>query len=375
MPLQSVALLTLAAALVLASLPAAADRVPPQATRPDGSPNRAVWMARGTFGVMTHYLIKPKGETAEERAADLNRTVDAFDVDAYVKQIEETGASWVIFTLGQTTGCLCSPNAYLDARIAGVTPRRDLVTELGARLHKAGKRLILYIPSEENSEPMIREALASGTPGYADRYFEFLRTYALQFGKLCDGWWFDSCGPHPDEYWRKWIAALRAGNPDAVVAFSGAEFCCGGPIDPICKLEDYHAGEIHLLEDGRIRRDFLPPGGDIVVVDGKLRKRGQEARTYMPDGPFIGGVQWHGLLPIDLTFNPAVPNQFCHYTDKELFAFVDAVKAVGGALTINVPIEIAHGRIPTDTHAQLVRLGKWLRRAGAGPAAALTGRP
>ena len=54
---------------------------------------------------------------------------------------------------------------------------------------------------------------------------------------------------------------------------------------------------------------------------------------------------------------------------------MDAVKAVGGALTINVPIEIAHGRIPTDTHAQLVRLGKWLRRAGAGPAAALTGRP
>jgi hypothetical protein len=348
--------------LAMAAAEPGAGSAAPLAVRPDGSPNRAVWMARGSFGVMTHYLIKPKGETPAERTAELNRIVDQFDLDTYIGQFQETGADWLIFTLGQTTGYLCSPNAYLDALESGRTPRRDLVLEIAQRLDRLNKRLILYIPSEQNAEPELQRLLRYGTAGQTQRYFEFLRAYSTKFGPLADGWWFDSCGPHPDAYWLEWMTALRAGNPDTAVAFSGAEFCCGGPINPVCKLEDYHAGEIHLLEDGRIRRDFLPPGGDIVVLEGgKLRLRGQEARTYMPDGQFLDGVQWHALLPLDLTFNPAVPNQFCHYPDAQLFGFAEAVKAIGGALTINVPIDVANGHIPTDSHAQLVRLGKHLR--------------
>ncbi len=66
------------------------------------------------------------------------------------------------------------------------------------------------------------------------------------------------------------------------------------------------------------------------------------------------------LLPSDLTFNPAIPNQFCHYTDKELFEFVRSIKSVGGAITINVPIDVENGHIPEDSHSQLVRLSKSL---------------
>ncbi len=348
--------------LTVASRAGAEERIPAQATRPDGSPNRAEWMAQGGYGIMTHYLLKPQGATPEELTADLNRIVDAFDLDGFIRQVRESGADWLIFTLGQTTGYLCSPNAYLDERAPGLTPRRDIALEIAQRLAKLNKRLILYIPSEQQADPVIKQALNAEADGYAERYFEFLRTYSLKFGRLHHGWWFDGCGPHPDEFWQEWMAALRAGSPDVVVAFSGAEFCCGGPVNPVCKLEDYHAGEIHLLEDGRIRRDFLPPGGDIIVTpDRKLRLRGQEARTYMPDGPFLDGVQWHCLLPLDLTFNPAVPNQFCHYTDKELLAFVRDVKRVGGAITINVPIEVDTGHIPEDSLAALARLGRNLR--------------
>ena len=316
-------------------------------------------MARGTFGMMTHYLLEPKGKTPAEQTADLNRIVDQFDMDHFIRQFQETGADWLIFTLGQTTGYLCSPNATIDGKNPGHTPRRDLALEIARRLKPLNKRLILYFPSDEDADPCVKRALGFGTEGYADRYFEFLRQYSVKFGGLHHGWWFDGCGPHTDDYWNKWLTAARAGNRNAVVAFSGAEFCGGGPIDPVCRLADYHAGEIHLLEDGKIRRDFLPPGGDIVVLPGgKLRKRGQEARYYLPDGPLIDGIQWHGLLPIGWTFNPAVPNQFCHYTDKELFDFVRRIKAVGGAITINVPIDVENGHIPEDSHSQLVRLSK-----------------
>ncbi len=336
-----------------------------ESLRPDGAPNKAAWMAQGSFGVMTHYLLSPEGTTPEEKTADLNRLVDNFDLDAYVAQIEETGADWVIFTLMQGTGFLSSRSEYVDKLQAGISPRRDLIPELGRLLHERGKRLIVYMPSPHTgADPVVKGLIGLGTEGYVERHNELVRELSLKGGKDIDGWWFDSCGPQDDAAWQREMDACRAGNPDAVIAFSGAEFCAAGSIKPLCPIEDYHAGEIHLLEDGKIRTDFVyPPGEDNIVItaERKLRKRGQEAKFYMPEGPFIDNVQWHGLLPIDLTFNPAVPNQYCHYTDKELFKFVDDIKAIGGALTINVPIENENGHIPDDTHSQLVRLGKHLK--------------
>ena len=93
-----------------------------------------------------------------------------------------------------------------------------------------------------------------------------------------------------------------------------------------------------------------------------MQKEGnnEPPRYHMPTSQFIGNVQWHCLLPLDLTFNPAIPNRLCRYSDAELFGFVKAVKSVGGAITINVPLDIANGRIAEDSHAQLVRLSKAL---------------
>lgn len=344
---------------------AALAETPVGTMKPDGTPNRAAWMAQGSFGVMTHYLIAPKGDTPQARTADLNQIVDNFDLDAFMVQFEATGADWLIFTLGQGTGYLSSNNNFIDNLEPGLTPHRDLLAEIGQELHQRGKRMIVYFPGAHTAaDPNVKRLLGLGTAGFAERHNAFLRQTSLALGKNCDGWWFDSCGPQDEAAWRKEMEASQAGNPDSVIAFSGAEFCAsGGNVKPVCPIEDYHAGEIHLLEDGKIRSDFIYPPGEGILVDAacKLRKAGQETKFYLPDSQFIDNVQWHCLLPIDLTFNPAIPNQYCHYTDKELIQFVDAVKAVGGAITINVPIETANGHIPADTHSQLVRLGEYLK--------------
>jgi len=339
-------------------------QTPIKTERPDGSPNLAAWMARGRYGLMTHYLITPKGGTPEQRTADLNRIVDRFDLPAFMRQFDESKAGWLIFTLGQGTGYLSTHNEDLDKLEGGFTPRRDLMTEIGQQLHRRGKKLIIYFPGARTpADPTVKRLLRLGTEGYADRHNDFLRRYSLKLGRLCDGWWFDSCSAQDEAAWRKEMESCRAGNPESVIAFSGAEFCAsGGQIKPLCPIEDYTAGEIHLVEDGKIRTDFIWPPGDGVIISAerKLRKKGQEAKFYMPESQFNDNVQWHGLLPIDLTFNPAIPNQYCHYTDKELFGFVDQVKSVGGAITINVPIETDIGHIPQDTLAQVVRLGNHL---------------
>ena len=51
-----------ALAIALAASPAlAAPTI--KTVKPDGTPNKAAWMAQGTYGMMVHYLIKPQGDT------------------------------------------------------------------------------------------------------------------------------------------------------------------------------------------------------------------------------------------------------------------------------------------------------------------------
>ncbi len=325
--------------------------------KPDGVPNRAAWMAEGRFGMMVHYLPTPPPGSREERQVAADRIVDAFDLTGFMRQFDEARADWLIMPLIQNNGVFISANAVVSTQCELLISRRDLMREIAQQLAQRGKRLILYIPSDSETSIKGRSGVAENN--YRAWYLSMIRAFSEKLGKLHQGWWFDSCGPLPNERWQEWMDSCRAGNPDAAVAFSGAEFCTGGDVMPRCPIEDYHAGEIHVLDGGRIRRDFLVPGGTFTLTpDGAMQRAGHTAHYYMPDGQFIGNVQWHCLLPIDKTFNPAIPDRMCRYSDEELFGFVRAVKKVGGAITINVPINAANGVIPEDSHAQLVRLGR-----------------
>lgn len=330
--------------------------------------NKAAWMAEGSYGVMVHYLITPKGETPEARTADFNRIINGFDVPRFLKQIDESSADWLIFTIGQNTSYYNSPNAFLDSRLPGHTPKRDLVMEIARGMHAQGKRFIAYLPAEVAAPADLHEVFAWSAQDKTEfhrRYTSFVRDYAVKLGKLCDGWWFDGCYPSPPFNaggypWEMWMQASRAGNPDAAVALNDGSFCTGrlGPVTP---LQDYLAGEVHVLEDGKIRTDFVP-GPVQKRGDRKVRGQGQEAVTYyMPASRYVQGVQWHALVPLFLTFNPGIPSELLDYPDEELFRFPREVKSVGGAVTFNVPIG-SDGVIPDKPVAQLKRIEEFVRR-------------
>jgi hypothetical protein len=335
---------------------------PPQST--SERPHRADWLANGSFGMMTHYLPYPKGNTQTERAADLDRIVDSFDIDSFMKQFEQSGADWLIFTIGQNSGYFCSPNPWLDERLPGFTSKRDLLMEIGQRLHSRGKRFIVYISAQAPTlSREVQQAFAWDPNNYTEylkRYLQFLAVYSKKLGKLCDGWWFDGCYPGVVDTWdwNDWIKAVRTGNADTIVAFSDAGFCANR-LKPLTPLEDYHPGEVHMLEHSKIRTDFV--AGDAEVYknkEGYYRVKGKEPTFYMPTSRFIEGVQWHALVPISLTFNPKVPD--CNYSDTELFKFTEDFKSVGGAVTFNLPINGGEGHIPEKNIAQLKRLSKKL---------------
>lgn len=305
--------------------------------------HRAYWLAEGSFGIMVHYLIGPSGTTPEEKTADFDRIVSGFDVDAFIGQFTSTGADWLIFTFGQNTGYYCSPNAWLDRALPGHTSKRDLALEIAVRVHALGKRFIGYLPSEVAGQtPEVHEAFAWNPKDQSEfqcRYTSFVRAYAEKFGPLLDGWWFDGCYEWPVFHnslydWPRWFEAARSGNPGAIVAFNDGSFCIN-KVKPVTLLEDYHAGEVHVLVNSQIKLGHE-----------------KDSALYLPDSQFIEGVQWHALVPVDSTFEGGAPH---HYTDEELQKFLRACKSVKGAVTWNLPIG-QDGKVPEESIAQITRV-------------------
>jgi hypothetical protein len=322
------------------------------ATMPEKK-HRADWMSKGKFGMMVHWLAPGPPPEKGEWINDLNRAVDAFDLDRFLKQFRATGADWLIFTIGQNSGYYASPNATLD-RLAGPghCSRRDLVLEIAQGVHKLGKRFIAYLPAEVNAQSeQIHRAFAWNPADQSEfqrRYTDFLREYAQRFGKRLDGWWFDGCYTWPVFHnslykWDLWCAAARAGNPDAALAFNDGSFCIG-ITKPLTPMQDYLSGETEKLLNGRIRLG-----------------REENAPLYLPESRFAPGTecQWHSLLFIDAFWGHAKPGPMepLLYSDEELFSFVKSCRKVGGAVTLNVGI-YQEGHIGEEAEKQLARLAR-----------------
>ncbi len=329
-------------------------------------PHPADWMAQGSFGMMVHYLVTPDGDDPTARSADLNRTVDGFDLDGFMNQFSETGADWLIFTIGQNTGCYNSPNEVLDVLLPGHTSKRDLVAEIAGRVKGMGKHFISYLPVEMTQQSDDMKQAFGWNPEdqthFLKRYLSFIRAYSVKLGPLNDGWWYDGWAGNLTQGWdpRDWIEASKAGNPKSIVAISDAGFLLGRE-QPVSPLQGYLAGEVHFLYQGKIHYGFVSRSEDLTEApDGTLLLRGEKLKLYMPSSRFVDGVQWHALVPLELTFNPAISNERCHYSDEELTEFVRGCKKVEGAVTLNVPID-RQGHIPAPSAAQLKRLSEALR--------------
>ncbi|HCE44039.1 MAG TPA: hypothetical protein DET40_10870 [Lentisphaeria bacterium] len=252
------------------------------------------------WGVFSHYLASPASSSggSEMTVEQWNRLIDGFDVGGLAAQLAEIGAGYFFITLGQNTGFYLSPNSTYDD-IVGRRPsrcsQRDLVSDLYDALSPKGIKLLTYLPA--NAPIFDRQALKSlkfsppwkdrdpmwcglkvgdleAIPGVDPRMSEFqlhweaiVREWSLRWGTKVLGWWIDGCYhvdlmyDFPDApNFASFKAALKAGNPDALVAFAVR---CGTM--ETGSHSDFTAGEMNY---------FLPvPGkhakiGD--VVDGAL---------------------------------------------------------------------------------------------------------
>lgn len=319
----------------------------------------ADWLHAAKWGVMLHYLA---GQPSFENEVSLspeewNRQVKAFDVQATVELLRKVRAGYLIFTIGQSSGFYCSPNATYERIVGGPSrlSRRDLLGEMADACAAAGIPLIAYLPVHgptayrEANEALgftptwdasnwgLKPGSYTVRPGVDERMSEaqgnweaIIREWSLRWGKQVRGWWMDGCY-HADKMYRhkdapnfaSFTAALKAGNPDSLVAFNSGVFPM---VKPTSEFDDYTAGEMN---------EMTAPN------------------KFYALGRLVDGAQFHLLSFLGSFWRDGEPR----YPDGLVIEYTRYINSLGGVMSWDVPIDMA-GRIPDAFVAQLTAIGR-----------------
>ena len=314
------------------------------------------WFRDAGWGVFTHYLCGLYSEAGTDTPAGTwNAMVDSFDAGRLADQLESVNASYHFITIGQGSGHYCAPNETYD-RYVGITPgkcsRRDLIADIHEALAPRNIRLLVYISSGGPwGDQAASAALGWVEPGkrsddqrLADFQFKWqdvLREWSLRWGTKVSGWWIDGCYRADEMYrhaeppnFRTFAETLKAGNPDAIVAFNP-----GVKVPVIChtEYEDYTAGEL---------------SGDLPVGGWGLGDN-EKYCNFGPIGRFVDGAQYHVLNFLGPWWGAAPPR----FPTELVVGYTRCINALEGVVSWDVPIA-SDGRIPGAFLEQLAAIGR-----------------
>lgn len=319
------------------------------------------WFRDCKWGVFTHYLTKP-----ETTADEWNARVDRFDAQGLADQLVEVGARYYFITLGQGSGHYCAPNETYD-RLVGITPskcsRRNLVSDLHEALALRDIALMVYVPADGSwGDPEARKGLKLTAhpsdakdlewkpgehwakfrlPEFQRNWEDVCRDWSRRFGAKVRGWWVD--GAYWKEQWypedeppnlRTYAEALKAGNPEAIVAFNPGVTL---PVLAYSAYEDYTAGEL---------------AGDL-PLGAWGRVDNPAFCNYGPVGRFVDGEQYHLFSFLGPWWGAEPPR----FSTELVTGYTRYVNEHGGVVTWDVPIT-DDGRIPAPFVDQLRAVGE-----------------
>jgi hypothetical protein len=261
------------------------------------------WLGAGTIGLSTHYFpLSPD---------QVEATARTFDVNAVAGQLADAGASWFVFTLQHQNWLLMAPNKAFG-EIVGSTKyaaTRDVAAELADALAERNIRLVLYVnirlDPDSHAPEEIQRQMGGWPPSDAliGHMASVYREYSLRYGKRVAGWWVDSAGvpafvqsPSRERWFKVLAGAMRAGNPDALVAFNP-----GVRIERYSAQDDYTAGESNELKT-------------------------------VPEARCLDGVQWHEWSYLGGWWG----SDGRRFADKQLCEYAARVTRAGGVMTLDV---------------------------------------
>ncbi len=339
------------------------------------------WMEQSRFGLMFHYEA-----FVDHSPESYNRTIESFDIKEFVQAVKSTQADYIIFVIGQHWGKYCAPNSAYE-KLLGVengvwTSKRDLIMEIAQGLASRDIKLILYMtarapmrhykviqamqdtlpsingkPAGPRVDPMshprkvkgfLRSENQAPNPQFLKNWGDVCGEWSKRYGKLVSGWWFDGYKTEMRDSYEDlkkethnvdtWIKAVRAGNPDAELAFNAGahpllSLCTGGKL---CPHQTFTSGENHSFY--------------------QKTKKGYGQALTPKNFPAPDGVVWHLLLPVSNGWGSGNTPKFDLETLTER---IGEINEEGGLVTLDTPIS-PKGKIPGEVLNTLSQLGKKL---------------
>jgi hypothetical protein len=306
----------------------ARDGIEQERRRARASRSSTDWLVGGVYGVMFHWTSqsKPRRGPAKPYA----EAVASFDVPAFVDMVEQTGAAHVILTVNHADPHCPAPIQSWERVHPGMTTRRDLIGEIADGLIRRKVRLLLYFASH---------TLGRLGKVSAEEYFKVHEDVLTEFGERyrerIAGYWFDGWYQGLERYpglrMDRLRTITRVGNPDRLVAYNFWIF----PVET--EWQDYWAGEV---------------GGPVKLPAARYIEHGA-GRGLQDQSLWIGDAPWVHSTP-DAEMEPP------RFSDAELIEFVQAARAKGSVVTINLGI-FQDGSIGPAMLEQMRRLRRAIR--------------
>jgi alpha-L-fucosidase len=311
-------------------LPLGCNNSAPQTTNSSPNPNRNLtqqsapagssdWMMNAGYGVMVHWTSQSRPQSGGAPSAFCT-AVNAFDVNAFAQQLQESGAGYVIFTTSHAQQFFPFPSAKLDSILPGRTCTRDLPNDLYNAITPKGIKMVFYYPSVGTDEdPTWRDTSKfNSDPAYfAQLQYDLVQEVGNRYGNKLAGWWIDNCYDSPPTYssfgagrgarynFTTYSNKLRAGNANRLVTFNFT-----------FKYWNSTLGS-----------------GNVDYAAGEEDNIGQ-----LPSSRFSGegNSQWQTLIWMDdfwLHSSPGTPTP--RYTDADLTNYIRNIMAKQGVFSYN----------------------------------------
>jgi len=188
------------------------------------------WFVAAKYGIMVHWIqgaAPPQGPKKPYEDA-----VNDFDVDAFAKMINETGAGYVIFHVAGSK--MPAPlKEWTKVHGPDSTTKRDLIADLSDALAEYKIELILG-----QGLPEVGLFWQVGHEEHVKRFIKIYTEIGLRYGKKLAGTYFDG-GREMAAFnvnWEGMFRACKAGNPDRLLCYNfwifpltteWADFYCG----------------------------------------------------------------------------------------------------------------------------------------------------
>ena len=211
------------------------------------------WLTKTGYGLMFHWTsqsVNPDGSNKPYEQA-----VNDFDVKRFADMVEETGAGYVIFTIGHAEAYCPAPLKSWEKYHPGMTTKRDLIVEISDQLKIKNIHLICYLPTHV----VAKYQKVNGTE-FMKINIEVLQEMGERYKDKIAGYWFDGwyqCfEEYPDVSFKSFFEATKAGNKDRIIALNSWIY------SPVTPWQEYWAGEVAspvaLPENGFMKKGPVP---------------------------------------------------------------------------------------------------------------------